>query len=87
MKKMKYFLILAIVSSLFISGCEWVEYEGPDQNQETDENVDLILKSASGYSSDVGQIYVQQGVGTVLKCVGVSSPVVSASWEIGRAHV
>lgn len=83
MKHFKFFLVL-IVAVVFATSCEFVEFDPPvtpDEVIEAESN--LVLKSASGFSSTTGDIFVQQGVGTGLKVESKTSiGITEATWKI-----
>lgn len=76
-------IFFGLVLFFFALGCEKVDFDPSEFDEEiTELESNLVLKSATGYSSVTGEIYVQQGVGVGLKVEGKSSPVVSVSWTI-----
>ena len=86
MKNLKFLCILA---SLLLTGCEYVEFEAMEQTPETiEQNSSVMLKSAAGYNSLAGTIYVQQGIVTGLKIESkVTAKVISSvAWKIEGAN-
>jgi len=81
-KNIKFFTI--IVSALIMTACNWVNMNPALDNVPTDGTTSkIMLKSAGGYNSQVGVIYVQQNIGTGLKVQSLTaSPIVNASWTI-----
>ena len=77
-------LVILLVSIMFISSCQWTEpYEpGPSDGSE---NWDLVLKSANGYSSDVGQVYIQKGLATWFSLSSRSGRIIeNCVWTIDK---
>lgn len=92
MKKKKFLGVICAIFSLLLVGCEYVAYVAVDV-LETDpvaveNNSRIMLRSAQGYNSSVGTVYVQQGVGTGLKVQSKTSlSVKSAKWVIGMSEM
>lgn len=88
MKKLK-FLWLAAGLLFLTTACDRVDYEAM---KSTPENVEqfsrIIMKSAAGYSSLTGKIYVQQGIVTGLKIESktAAATISSVSWKIEGAN-
>lgn len=83
--KRKMFLFLFFVSLIFAS-CEFVEFEAPIDEQLIEETSNIVLKSAEGYSSVTGLVYVQQNVGSVLKVESKTTTAIeSATWQVEGA--
>lgn len=83
MKKLRFFFIVVFVA-IMAASCEFEEFEPPitDEEQVASESK-LVLKSASGFNSEVGAIYVQQGIGTGMKVESkTTSAVTEAEWTI-----
>jgi hypothetical protein len=60
-----------------------VEFDESSLNDElTEVESNLVLKSAQGFSSDLGEVYAPQGVGIGLKLIGKSTPITSVAWAI-----
>jgi hypothetical protein len=86
MKKLSFFCILA---SLLLASCDYVEFQAPKQTPESiEKNSSVMLKSAAGYNSLAGTIYVQQGIVTGLKIESkVATKVISkVTWKIEGAN-
>jgi len=83
MRNFKYFLVL-FVAIFFATSCEYVEFDPPvtpDEFIEAESN--LVLKSASGFSSTTGDVFVQQGIGTGLKVESKTSiGITEATWKV-----
>jgi hypothetical protein len=77
-KRVKLFKVIFIIL-IVINVTSCLDY--PDYDKESTQP-ELILKSANGYSSDLGEFYVQKGIATVLYLQGRDSDIMSASWEI-----
>jgi hypothetical protein len=84
MKKLNFLFFWGVLFSLL--SCEYVEFNPPITDEELEIESNLILKSAQGFNSNLGTIYIQQGIGTGLKVEGKSSPVISASWVIEESN-
>ncbi len=83
--KTKIFLsIISIFCIVAFSSCEYVEFNPPTQTT-TDENSGIRMKSVSGFSSDLGIVYVQKDISTGLKveAKAIANPIDSATWTIG----
>ncbi len=83
MEKIKFFLAVLFVA-IIAASCEREDFEPPIINEEEVEIAsNLVLKSASGFTSDLGVIYVQQGIGTGMKVESkTTSLVTEAEWTI-----
>lgn len=83
MKKVKFFLVVVFAAVMAVS-CEFEEFEPPVPTEDQiASQSNLVLKSASGFNSEVGTIYVQQGVGTGMKVESkTASAVTAAKWTI-----
>ena len=74
--------LIILLVALFLSACVWTEpYEpGPSSGAE---GWDLVLKSASGFNSDAGTVYIQKGLSTWLSIVSRSENEISEiAWKI-----
>ncbi len=73
-------LFVAIIAA----SCEFENFEPPIPSEEQIESQsNLVLKSASGFTSDLGTIYVQQGIATGMKVESkTSSAVTEATWTM-----
>lgn len=86
--KKKFFLgVICAIFSLLLAGCDYVDVDVPETNPvAVENNSKIMLRSAQGYNSSVGTVYVQQGIGTGLKVQSKTSlSVKSAKWVIGMS--
>jgi len=87
MKRMRFLLWGFIISLSVLTGCEFVDFDPEIPDEEFVEvESKVILKSANGFNSTLGVIYVQQNVGIGLKVEGKTSVVESASWKIENSN-
>src|SRR5680860_985461 len=81
----KKFIFMFVIASIFLFGCNYVEVdfeESATVEEVPEAESNLILKSAQGFSSELGKVYVPQGVGVGLKVCGKTSPISSVLWKI-----
>ncbi|MFZ4632402.1 MAG: hypothetical protein ACOYL8_04360 [Patescibacteria group bacterium] len=84
MKTTKFFSLIVIILACIFTSCEYVEFN-PPLNEVSEANSGIRMKSANGFSSDLGTIYVQKDISTGLKVETkiASNPIDSAFWKIG----
>ena len=81
MKKIFYFVLVVLLLS-FVSSCVWTEPYEPLPGGE-DEGYDLVLKSASGFNSAVGDVYLQRDLNTLFSIYSRSdNPIETVIWKI-----
>lgn len=81
--KKNFFFIFAILF-IVLTACEYVEFVPPTQTT-TNENSSVRIKSAAGFNSDLGTVYVQKDLSTLMKVESTitNNPIDSAVWTIG----
>ncbi|MDA3802961.1 MAG: hypothetical protein PF488_03655 [Patescibacteria group bacterium] len=82
-EKFNFFKIVFVILVMFntVSCIDYPDFDTESMSEE------LILKSANGYSSELGEFYVQRGVATVLYLEGRNYDIMSATWEINDEKV
>jgi hypothetical protein len=82
MKKVKLLFVCFVVVAF--AACNYVEFEEPTTPEAVVESESqMVLKSATGFSSIIGTVYVQQGVANGLKVENKAGlQVTSAKWKI-----
>lgn len=82
MKKLRIFFAVLFVA--FLASCEFEEFEPPVLNEEQiASQSNLVLKSATGFTSDLGVVYVQQGIAAGMKIESkTASAITEAEWTI-----
>lgn len=75
-------IIFLFIMNLFLSACVWTESYEPLPGGEG-EGWDLVLKSASGFSSAVGDVYLQRDLNTWFSISSRSdNPIETVIWKI-----